>query len=121
MAAWTAASASGPPAEASKANECLFRLSSAGVDNVCKRILDDVALRLKSDPQARVVLIGYADPAEGGAAQLSTQRAENAKQYLLSSGIADVRVDTRSAGGQVGAGRQNRRVDIIWVPAGATY
>jgi len=109
------------PAEASKANECLFRLSSAGVDNVCKRILDDVALRLKNDPQARVVVIGYADPAESGAARLSAQRAENAKQYLLSSGIADVRVDTRSAGGQVGAGRQNRRVDVVWVPAGATY
>jgi outer membrane protein OmpA-like peptidoglycan-associated protein len=109
------------PAEASKANECLFRLSSAGVDNVCKRILDDVALRLKNDPQASVVLIGYADPAEGGAARLSAQRADNAKQYLLSSGIADARVDTRSAGGQVGAGRQNRRVDVIWVPAGATY
>lgn len=109
------------PAQASKANECLFRLSSAGVDNVCKRILDDVALRLKNDPQARLVVIGYADPAESGAARLSAQRAENAKAYLLSSGIADVRVDTRSAGGQVGAGRQNRRVDIVWVPAGATY
>jgi outer membrane protein OmpA-like peptidoglycan-associated protein len=109
------------PAQATKANECIFRLASAGVDNVCKRILDDVALRLKNEPQARVALIGYADPEESGAARLATQRADNARQYLVSSGIASARVDTRTASGQAGAGRQNRRVDIIWVPAGATY
>jgi outer membrane protein OmpA-like peptidoglycan-associated protein len=109
------------PAQASKTNECMFRLASAGVDNVCKRILDDVALRLKNDPQSRLVLIGYADPAESGAARLAAQRADNAMQYLQSSGIAAARIDARSAGGQVGAGRTNRRVDIVWVPAGATY
>jgi outer membrane protein OmpA-like peptidoglycan-associated protein len=109
------------PAQASKTNECTFRLASAGVDNVCKRILDDVALRLKNDPQARVVVIGYADPAESGAARLAAQRADNAMQYLQASGIAAARIDARAAGGQMGAGRENRRVDIVWVPAGATY
>ncbi|MBI3405817.1 MAG: PKD domain-containing protein, partial [Acidobacteria bacterium] len=54
-----------PPPQASKINECLFRASSARVDNVCKRILDDVATRLNSESTATVVLIGYADPKEG--------------------------------------------------------
>lgn len=109
------------PAQAMKINECIFRTASAGVDNVCKRILDDVSTRLKGDPQSRLVIIGYADPAEAGAARLAGQRAENAKQYLLSSGIADTRVDVRAASGQEGAGRQNRRADLVWVPGGATY
>jgi hypothetical protein len=41
-----------PPPQASKINECFFRASSARVDNVCKRILDDVAIRLQNDPRA---------------------------------------------------------------------
>jgi len=110
-----------PPAQASKVNECIFRVSSAGVDNVCKRILDDVAIRLKNDPRSTLVIVGYADPGESGAARLATQRGENARQYLLASGIADARVDVRTASGQTGAGRQNRRIDLIWVPAGASY
>jgi outer membrane protein OmpA-like peptidoglycan-associated protein len=111
-----------PPApEASKLNECFFRASSARVDNVCKRILDDVALRLQSDPRARVVLVGYADPREPRPERLAAARANAAKTYLGEKGIAAARVDVRTAGGQVGAGRQNRRLDVIWVPEGATY
>ena len=91
------------------------------LQDICKRILDDVSLRLKNDPPARVVVVGYADPSESGATRLAQQRAENARQYLLASGVAGERVDARPAGGQTGAGRQNRRVDIIWVPTGATY
>jgi len=110
-----------PPPQASKANECFFRASNARVDNVCKRILDSVALRLKSDPRASVAIVGYAGPEERGAEQLATRRAENAKEYLLASGIAEGRVDVRYAIGEAGAGSQNSRIDIIWVPAGATY
>ncbi len=110
-----------PPPQASKLNECFFNAGSARADNVCKRVLDDVALRLQNDPRARVVLVGYADPAERRAAQLATQRAEAARRYLVERGIAQTRVDVRTATGQAGAGRQNRRVDIIWVPEGATY
>jgi len=110
-----------PPPQASKLAECFFRAASARVDNVCKRVLDDVALRLQNDPKARVVIIGYADPKERRPDKLAKDRADAAKKYLVSKGIADTRVDTRAAGGQVGADKQNRRVDIIWVPEGATY
>jgi outer membrane protein OmpA-like peptidoglycan-associated protein len=110
-----------PPAQASKINECFFRSGSATVDNVCKRILDDVAVRLQNEPRARVVLIGFSDPREPRTARLGQDRANASKKYLESKGIASSRVDTRTAGGQAGAGRQNRRVDVIFVPEGATY
>jgi outer membrane protein OmpA-like peptidoglycan-associated protein len=110
-----------PQPQASKISECFFRSGSARVDNVCKRVLDDVAVRLQNAPRDRVVLIGYADPKEPRAARLSQSRADAAKKYLAEKGIADSRVDVRVAGGQAGADKQNRRVDVIYVPEGATY
>jgi outer membrane protein OmpA-like peptidoglycan-associated protein len=109
------------PAQARKLGECAFGVSSARVDNVCKRVLDDLAIRLKNEPTATVVVVGYSDPGESAAARLSTQRAASAREYLAAAGIASSRVDVRPATGQVGAGRQNRRVDLIWLPAGTTY
>jgi len=109
------------PPQASKINECFFRSSSARVDNVCKRILDDVALRLQNDPRARGVIVGYADPSEPRPDRLAGQRADAVKKYLAEKGIADSRVDARAASGQAAAGKQNRRIDIVWVPEGATY
>jgi len=110
-----------PPPEASKLSECFFRPGSARVDNVCKRILDDVALRLQNEPRARVVLVGYADPRERRPDRLAASRADAAKKYLTDKGVAGARIDVRTAGGQAGAGKQNRRLDVIWVPEGATY
>ncbi len=110
-----------PPPQAQKMGECSFGASSARVDNVCKRVLDDLAIRLKNEPSASVVAVGYSDPGESAAARLSSQRAANAHDYLASTGIASSRIDVRPATGQAGAGAQNRRVDLIWVPAGATY
>src|SRR3984893_7840300 len=54
-----------PPApEASKISECLYALNSARADNVCKRTLDDVVVRLQSDAKAKIVLVGSAGPQE---------------------------------------------------------
>jgi outer membrane protein OmpA-like peptidoglycan-associated protein len=110
-----------PPPQASKVNECLFRLGSARVDNVCKRILDDVAVRLQNEPRASVVLVGYADPAEHTSAKLSASRAAEIAKYLAGKGISETRMNTRAGGGQAGAGKQNQRVDVVWVPEGATF
>lgn len=114
-------SAAAAPAQASKTHEGFFRTQSAVVDNVFKRILDDVALRMGGDPSGRVLLVGYADARESNADQLAQQRAANAKAYLVGKGVSAQRIDTRVAPGQSGAGRQNQRVDVVWVPAGATY
>ena len=78
-------------------------------------------VRLSSAPRDRVVIVGSADPKEAKPDKLAKQRADNAKKYLEGKGVAGGRVDTRGAGGQKGAGKQNRRMDVILVPEGATY
>jgi outer membrane protein OmpA-like peptidoglycan-associated protein len=107
--------------QASKIGECFFRNGSARVDNVCKRILDDMAVRLQNEPRGRIVLIGYSDPKEPSPNRLNQRRGDEAKKYLTGKGIDAGRIDVRSAGGQAGAGKQNRRVDVVYVPEGATY
>jgi outer membrane protein OmpA-like peptidoglycan-associated protein len=111
-----------PPPQASKLNECLFApAGSPRVDNVCKRILDDVALRLQNDPKGSAVIVGFADPKEMHPDKLAMLRAQNAVKYLGEKGIDASRITTRGGTGQKGAGKENSRIDIIWVPEGATY
>jgi outer membrane protein OmpA-like peptidoglycan-associated protein len=107
-----------PPApEASKIGECLYALNGTRADNVCKRTLDDVAVRLQSDVKAKIVLVGSADPQEHQSQKLAAQRADSAKKYLGEKKGVDVsRVDGRTK-----AGKEGRRVEIILVPEGATY
>jgi hypothetical protein len=117
-----------PPPQASKISDCAFgKPLSTRIDNVCKRILDDVALRLQNEPRANVVIIGYSDPKEsqpgrrgGGADKIAGDRATNAVKYLGEKGIDASRTSTRTGSGQAGA-TDNRRIDVIFVPDGATY
>jgi outer membrane protein OmpA-like peptidoglycan-associated protein len=110
-----------PPPQASKLNECSFRASSGRVDNVCKRILDDVALRLKNEPRASAVVVGYADPKEPRPDRLAKQRGDNAAKYIADKGVDATRINVRTATGEKGGGKKNQRIDVIWVPEGATY
>jgi outer membrane protein OmpA-like peptidoglycan-associated protein len=110
-----------PPPQASKINECAFgRSLSTRIDNVCKRILDDAALRLENEPRATAVIIGYSDPRERRPEKIAVDRATNAVKYLGDKGIDASRVSARTGTGQAGA-TNNRRIDIIFVPEGATY
>jgi hypothetical protein len=113
-----------PPPQATKVGDCGY--TKAGVarfDNLCKRVGDDVALRLKNDPNAKVVIVGFADPKEPKSAKLAQDRAELAKKYLGEKGIDASRISTRagSASAEKGMEKENRRVDFIFVPEGATY
>ncbi len=113
-----------PPPQATKIGECGY--TKAGVarfDNLCKRVGDDVALRLKNDPSAKVVIVGYADPKEPRAAKLAQSRADLAKAYLGEKGIDASRSTTRTgqASTEKGSEKENRRVEFIFVPDGATY
>jgi hypothetical protein len=113
-----------PPPQATKVGECGY--TKAGVarfDNLCKRVGDDVALRLKNEPNAKVVIVGYADPKEPRAAKLAQSRADLAKAYLGEKGIDASRSTTRvgQASTEKGAEKENRRVEFIFVPEGATY
>jgi len=112
-----------PPApQASKVSACDFAPGSAGADNVCKRNLDDAAVRLQSDPRSKVVLVGSADLKEPRAAKLAGERAASCQRYLQEKkGVDASRVEVRTAAGVAGAGKDNRRVDIVFVPDGASY
>ncbi|HXO04656.1 MAG TPA: OmpA family protein [Candidatus Sulfotelmatobacter sp.] len=108
-----------PAPEASKISECSFAPNSARTDNVCKRTLDDVAVRLQTDAKAKIVVVGYADAHEHGAQKLASERAESAKKYLSEKKSVDTsRVEVRA---NTEAGKEGRRVEIILVPDGATY
>jgi len=110
------------PPQASKVSACDFAPGSAGADNVCKRNLDDVAVRLQGDPRSKVVLVGYADLHEARAARLANERAASGQKYLQDKkGVDASRVEVRTAAAVAGAGQENRRVDIVFVPDGASY
>jgi hypothetical protein len=109
------------PPKAEKISDCAFgKPLSTRIDNVCKRILDDVALRLQNEPRGSAVIIGYSDPKEARASKVAGDRGTNAVKYLGEKGIDASRTATRTASGQAGA-TDNRRIDVIWVPEGATY
>jgi outer membrane protein OmpA-like peptidoglycan-associated protein len=109
------------PPQASKISDCAFgKPLSTRIDNVCKRILDDVALRLQNEPRGSAVIIGYSDPKEAKPEKIAGDRATNGVKYLGEKGIDPSRVTTRTGSGQAGA-TDNRRIDVIWVPEGATY
>ena len=86
-------------------------------------MLDDLSLRLKNDPNAKLVITGYADPHEPRAAKLADTRAELARKFQGEKGIDASRISTRTgtASKEKGAEKENRRVEFIFVPEGATY
>jgi len=109
------------PPKAEKFSDCAFgKPLSTRIDNVCKRILDDVALRLQNEPRGNAVIIGYSDPKEAKPDKIASDRATNGVKYLGEKGIDASRINTRTGAGQAGA-TDNRRIDVIWVPEGATY
>jgi len=113
-----------PPPQASKVGDCGYTKVGAGrFDNACKRVGDDVALRLKNEPNSKVVIVGYADPKEPKPDKLAMTRAEGAKKYLGEKGIDASRISTRTgtANTMKGMEKDNRRVDFVFVPEGATY
>src|ERR1700730_9418136 len=113
-----------PPPQATKVGECGYtKPGSSRFDNLCKRVGDDVSLRLKNEPNAKLVIVGFADPKEPKAAKLAATRADLAKAYLGEKGIDASRITTRTgeASKEKGAEKENRRVEFVFVPEGATY
>ena len=106
-----------PPPQASKINQIEFpnKEKPWRVDNTAKAVLDDVALRLQREPDARLVVVGSQDPTEKRK-NLDAERAVDSKFYLTNDkGIDPNRIECRS-GGTAG------KVAEFWiVPAGATY
>jgi outer membrane protein OmpA-like peptidoglycan-associated protein len=106
-----------------------FPRNLARLNNVDKACLDDVASRLRTDPRARVIVVGHADSQERYPDVIARKRAEAVKDYLVKErGVEESRITTRSAGAtrpldsgtDAAAHARNRRVDVIFVPEGAT-
>ncbi len=71
-----------PPPESAMLGECAFRARSSRVNNVCKAVLDDAALRQQNEPGSRAVLVGSQTPREKRR-NLAAQRSSNVKAYLV--------------------------------------
>jgi hypothetical protein len=109
-----------PPPQASKVNECEYpNLKKPWrVDNTCKAELDDVALKLQQDPDAKLVVVGNAGPKERRK-NLAAERALNVKAYIsggeAKQNIDPSRIETRT--GNAGTATSEQWI----VPAGATF
>jgi outer membrane protein OmpA-like peptidoglycan-associated protein len=113
-----------PPPPPAIEEVCLFGAGSARVDNRCKATLDEVALRMKQEPQRYALVIGYSDSSGSDSSNtaLSLRRAEAVKSYLVTRhGIDPSRITSEGRGeadpvasNDTSAGRaQNRRAVII--------
>ena len=109
-----------PPPQASKVNECQYPNVKKPwrVDNTCKAELDDVALKLQQDPDAKLVVVGNATPKEKRK-NLAAERAVDVKAYLsggeAKQNIDPSRIETRT-------GNEGTTTTQQWiVPAGATF
>ena len=99
---------------------CNFALNSGRVDNVCKAKLDSIALRLQSEPDASLTIVGFAASNERNAQQLSQTRADNVRAYLANEkAIAQGRLTSRT--GAAGTGAAARKAEMHLVPRGATF
>ena len=109
-----------PPPQASKLNECQYPNVKKPwrVDNTCKAALDDVALKLQQDSDAKLVVVGNADPKEKRK-NLAAERALNVKAYIsggeAKQNIDPGRIETRT--GNAGTATTEHWI----VPAGATF
>jgi outer membrane protein OmpA-like peptidoglycan-associated protein len=101
------------PPQASQAGDFVFQPNSARVDNKAKAILDGIALRLNREANSTALVVGYTAVEEKST--LGPARANNAKAYLTKEkGIDAARITTADGG------KGGRRVEIWFVPAGAT-
>lgn len=109
-----------PPPQSSKLNECEYPNKNKPwrVDNTCKAMLDDVALRLQQDQEAKLIVVGNADPKEKRK-NLAAERAVDVKAYIsggeAKQNIDPSRIETRT-------GNAGTMTSEQWiVPAGATF
>ncbi|MGA9527914.1 MAG: hypothetical protein WBS24_07360 [Terriglobales bacterium] len=113
-----------PPPQASKLNECEYPNAKKPwrVDNTCKAMLDDVAGKLQQDPDAKLVVVGNADPKEAKHSKhkdLAAERAVDVK-YYITEGEAQQHIDASRIECRTGsAGTATSEQWII--PAGASF
>ncbi len=110
-----------PPAPAPPVEERVtvnFTPGSARLSNIAKAKLDEVALRMRQDPDIRALVVGYTDASGSSDAnqRMSEQRAEAVKNYLVTRhGIDPARIQTEGRGSADSSGdaEQDRRAVVI--------
>lgn len=118
-----------PPAPRQEVRETIhFTPGSARLSNIAKAKLDEVALRMKQDPAATALIVGYTDSTGSAATnqRMSRQRAEAARQYLVARhGIDASRISVEGKGAadpvapnDTAAGRKENRRAVIVVQLG---
>jgi outer membrane protein OmpA-like peptidoglycan-associated protein len=94
----------------------LFDYDSDVVKGAARSNLTDLAASLNKYPGTEVLIVGHTDATGSDSynLDLSRRRAESAKRFLASQGIATTRVRTEGRGESepVGTDAQNRRVEI---------
>ncbi len=113
-----------PPPQSTKLNECEYpnKVKPWRVDNTCKAMLDDVAGKLQQDPDAKLVVVGNADPAEvkhSTHKNLAAERAVDVK-YYLTQGEAQQHIDASRIECRTGGAATTTSEQWI-IPAGATF
>ncbi|HSD71415.1 MAG TPA: OmpA family protein, partial [Thermoanaerobaculia bacterium] len=80
-----------PPPPSVTTDTIDFDMGSSRITNVAKARLDAVALRLRENPRATVVITGYSDEMTAASRQesLASQRAGSAKAYLVNRHAID--------------------------------
>jgi hypothetical protein len=101
-------------------SECDFpnKVKPWRVDNTCKAVLDDVALRLQQQSDAKLVIVGEQTPKERRK-NLAAERAVDAKAYL-SGGEAKQQIDPSRIETRTGPGGETK-AEFWLVPAGANF
>ncbi|MBN9382009.1 MAG: OmpA family protein [Chitinophagaceae bacterium] len=104
------------------ADRIFFKRAKSNIEKICLPELDRVAAILKADTSLRLVIQGHTDSegTEQRNAALSVRRAKAVKEYMMSQGVAENRLETHAYGAnrpiasnETAEGMaQNRRVDM---------
>ena len=104
-------------------NDISFDTGSAAIKPQLRAVLDPFANSLRDDPGARLMIVGHTDNTGSDAINnpLSVERAHSVRDYLVTRGVANSRVETAGRGerepiadNSTEAGRaKNRRVEIF--------
>jgi opacity protein-like surface antigen len=86
------------------------------VDNEGKACLDQVALNLQQNADAKIALVGNAASSEKGGKKLATERAVNTRVYL----VKEKGIDTSRIAVYTGS-QDGKIVSTTLIPAGATF
>jgi hypothetical protein len=121
------ANVAAPPAEIvseTLISDCDFNNPKklARVDNECKAVLDEVALRLQHEPNGKVVVVGCAEEEEvAKVSGVDALRAANAKAYLT-GGEAKQQIDASRIEIRTSTTHDcGKKARLYFVPEGGTF